>query len=34
MDFEKTKFYAKLNNKLDYSPLQKDEIIYLGKSTK
>jgi predicted metal-dependent hydrolase len=26
----KSKFYAKLNNKLEYGPLQKDEIIYLG----
>jgi predicted metal-dependent hydrolase len=26
----KTKFYAKLNNKLEHGPLQKDEIIYLG----
>ncbi|HEY7227972.1 MAG TPA: SprT family zinc-dependent metalloprotease [Nitrososphaeraceae archaeon] len=31
---KKTKFYANLNNKLDYSPLQKDEIIYLGKKYK
>jgi hypothetical protein len=28
---KKTKFYAKLNNKLNYAPLQKDEITYLGK---
>jgi predicted metal-dependent hydrolase len=28
---KKTKFYGKLNNKLDYAPLQKDELIYLGK---
>ena len=27
---KKTKFYANLNNKLEYSPLQKHEIIYLG----
>jgi hypothetical protein len=26
----KSKFYAKLNSKLEYGPLQKDEIIYLG----
>jgi predicted metal-dependent hydrolase len=26
----KTKFYSKLNNKVEYGPLQKDEIIYLG----
>jgi predicted metal-dependent hydrolase len=26
----KTKFYAKLNDKLEYDPLQNDEIIYLG----
>lgn len=31
---EKTEFYAKLNNKLDFSPVQKDEIIYLGKKYK
>lgn len=31
---KKTKFYAKLNNKLEYIPLQKDEIIYLGKKYK
>ena len=31
---KKTKFYTKLNNKLDHSPLQKDEIIYLGKKYK
>jgi len=31
---KKTKFYAKLNNKLDFVPLQKDEIIYLGKKYK
>lgn len=31
---KKTKFYAKLNNKLDFSPVQKDEIIYLGKKYK
>jgi predicted metal-dependent hydrolase len=28
---KKTKFYAKLNNKLNYAPLQKHEITYLGK---
>jgi predicted metal-dependent hydrolase len=27
-------FYAKLNNKLEYGPLLKDEIIYLGKKYK
>jgi predicted metal-dependent hydrolase len=27
---KKTKFYTKLNDKLEYDPLQKDEIIYLG----
>jgi predicted metal-dependent hydrolase len=26
----KSNFYAKLNTKLEYGPLQKDEIIYLG----
>jgi predicted metal-dependent hydrolase len=26
----KSKFYVKLNNKLEYGPLQNDEIIYLG----
>ena len=31
---KKTKFYTKLNNKLEYSPLQNDEIIYLGKKYK
>jgi predicted metal-dependent hydrolase len=31
---KKTKFYTNLNNKLEYSPLQKDEIIYLGKKYK
>ena len=31
---KKTKFYAKLNNKLEFSPVQKDEIIYLGKKYK
>lgn len=31
---KKTKFYTKLNNKLEYGPLQKDEIIYLGKKYK
>jgi predicted metal-dependent hydrolase len=31
---KKTKFYAKLNNKLHFSPVQKDEIIYLGKKYK
>lgn len=31
---KKTKFYTKLNNKLEYDPLQKDEIIYLGKKYK
>jgi predicted metal-dependent hydrolase len=30
----KSKFYAKLNNKLEYGPLQNDEIIYLGKKYK
>jgi len=28
---EKIKFYEKINNKLEYGPLQDDEIIYLGK---
>lgn len=31
---KKTKFYTKLSNKLEYSPLQNDEIIYLGKKYK
>lgn len=31
---KKAKFYAKLNDKLDYSPLQRNEIIYLGKKYK
>lgn len=31
---KKTKFYTKLNSKLEYGPLQKDEIIYLGKKYK
>ena len=31
---KKSKFYAKLNNKLDFTPVQKDEIIYLGKKYK
>jgi len=31
---KKIKFYTKLNSKLEYGPLQKDEIIYLGKKYK
>jgi predicted metal-dependent hydrolase len=31
---KKTKFYTKLNNKLEYGPLHNDEIIYLGKKYK
>ena len=31
---KKTKFYTKLNSKLEYGPLQKYEIIYLGKKYK
>jgi predicted metal-dependent hydrolase len=31
---KKTKYYTKLNNKLEYAPLQDDEIIYLGKKYK
>ncbi|MFZ0367674.1 MAG: YgjP-like metallopeptidase domain-containing protein, partial [Nitrososphaeraceae archaeon] len=31
---KKTKFYTRLNSKLEYGPLQKDEIIYLGKKYK
>ena len=31
---KKTKHYTKLNNKLEYGPLQDDEIIYLGKKYK
>ena len=31
---KKIKFYAKLNSKLEYGPLLKDEIIYLGKKYK
>jgi predicted metal-dependent hydrolase len=30
----KTKLYTKLNSKLEFGPLQKDEIIYLGKKYK
>ena len=28
---KKTRFYKKLNDKLEYGPLQKDEIVYLGR---
>jgi predicted metal-dependent hydrolase len=31
---KKTKYYTKLNNKLEYGPLQDNEIIYLGKKYK
>ena len=31
---KKTKYYTKVNNKLEYGPLQDDEIIYLGKKYK
>jgi predicted metal-dependent hydrolase len=31
---KKTKYYTNLNNKLEYGPLQDDEIIYLGKKYK
>lgn len=31
---KKVKFYTKLNNKLEYGPILKDEIIYLGKKYK
>jgi predicted metal-dependent hydrolase len=31
---KKTKYYTKLNHNLEYEPLEKDEIIYLGKKYK
>ena len=31
---KKTKYYTKLNSKLEYGPLEDDEIIYLGKKYK
>lgn len=31
---KKIKYYTKLNSKLEYGPLQKDEIIYIGKKYK
>lgn len=31
---KKTKFYLKINKGLEYGPLQKDELIYLGKKYK